>query len=123
MKPKGHLHLATYCKELLPFGTAQNASTLTVLLPFTDVGSENQAIKVTLENEDASNTCDLIVEPSHNGVYPDSLRRQVVTVQPLSEGSIEIHDLMDTFVRVSAQTASPAFPVVSVKWGIVSRER
>jgi hypothetical protein len=123
MKPKGHLHLATYCKELLPFGAAQNASTLTVLLPFTDVGSENQAIKVTLENEDLTNTCDLIVEPSHNGTFPDALRRQVVTVQPQSEGSIEIHDLMDTFVRVSAQTASPAFPVVSLKWGIVARER
>jgi hypothetical protein len=119
VKTKGHLHLATYCKELLPFGASVSVSALTTLLPFTDVGSENQGIKVVLENSDPTNTCTLIVDVSHAGTYPDLLRRQQATAQPQDECSVELHDLMDTYIRISAQ--SPG--TVSVKFGIVARER
>lgn len=110
--------------ELFPFGIAQSVSTLTTLLPFTDLGSENQDVTIFLENDDATNTCTLIVDVSHGGIYANSARKQTAIAQPLDECSIEIRCPNPfTWVRIAAQTASPGFPTVAVKWGIVCQQR
>lgn len=121
MKPRGHLHLATYCKELIPSTAVSLGPGLVVLLPFTDVGSENQHVSVHLENDDPAITVTLIVDVSHNGLYPNSARRQTAIAQAQDEASIELHSPMPyTFIRVSAQ---PASGTPSGKYAIVSQER
>lgn len=110
--------------ELIPFGDAQSVSTLTTLLAFTDIGSENQHIAVVLENGDPTNTCTLIVDVSHGGIYPNSARRQSAIAQPHDEASVEISTPEPyTYIRISAQTASPGFPAVSIRWGVVVQQR
>lgn len=114
-----HPHLALFAKELIPFGASVSVSSLTTLLPFTDVGTKSLNVKVVLENDDLTSTCDLIVDVSHGGTFPDPLRKQVVTAQPQSEASIELHCLLDTYIRIAAQ--SPG--TVLVKFAIVAMER
>lgn len=124
MRNKGHITPPLYCLELVSYGASQNVSTLTTLLPFTDVGSENQHVTIFLDNLDATNTVDLIVDVSHGGVHANSFRQQRVTVEASGEGSVELpHPMPYTYVRISAQTASPSFPAVQVKWAIVVQQR
>lgn len=124
MQNRGHVTPPLYCMELIPYGAAQNVSTLTTLLPFTDIGSENQFATIFLDNQDATNTVDLIVDVSHGGAHANSFRQQRITISPLDEGSIDLEAPNTfTFVRVSAQTASPAFPTVGIKWAIVVQQR
>lgn len=121
MKPKGHLHLATYCKELVPATAATFGPGLVVLLPFTDVGSENQHVAVILQNDDAAIAVDLIVDVSHGGVYANPDKQQKVTVAAQSEGSVEIGPPNPhTYIRVSAQPASGS---PTGKYAIVTQER
>jgi hypothetical protein len=121
VKVAGHLGLATYCKELIPLTTV-GLSGLTVLLPFTDVGSENQHVAVILENADPTIAIDLIVDVSHGGLYPNSARRQIKTAQPNGdEVSIEITSPNPyTYIRVSAQ---PASGTPNARYAIVAQER
>lgn len=120
MKPSGHLHLATYCKELIPLTTV-SLSGLTTLLAFTDLGTANQSIAVMLQNDDAAIAVDLIVDVSHGGIYPNDDRRQVRTARPQGEASVELTAPNPyTYIRVSAQ---PASGTPSIKYAIVTQER
>jgi hypothetical protein len=114
---------SVYVEEVYPYVTAQNVSTLTTLLNWTDLGSDYSDLAFQLDNTDASNTCTLIVEASQGGTRPND-RQLTYTVPASKEGSLEIAGPnLYTYYRVTAQTASPSFPTVSIRWAVIGRRR
>ena len=95
-----------------------SVSTLTVLEAFTNRGSKYRGLLYTLINLDGSNTVDLILETSQDGTRPDSRIKWQETAAAGEQVSVEIDATMRFYWRLSAQTASPGFPTVSVKWEI-----
>lgn len=116
-------HGSVYAEEPYPYSAATNVSTLTTLLNWTDLGSDWASLAFHLDNTDVTNTCTLIVEASQGSLRAND--RQQTYVVPLSrEGSIEIGPPnLYTFYRISAQTVSPSFPVVSIKWAVTGQRR
>lgn len=105
----------------LNWSDSTNVSTLTTLMPFLRV-DPYVTVSVHLQNLDATNSVDLIVDPSAGGTLPNISRRQTYTAGPGEEVSIEFGAPMwARSIRISAQTESPGFPVVPVRWCILGK--
>lgn len=105
--------------HLIPFNPAgQSISTLTTLLGFTEWAGIF-SLRFWLINLDSTNTVDLIVEASPDGVHVDEERIWTRTINPGKAKSIYVGPFADLrFYRATAQTSSPTYPVVSGKFGV-----
>jgi len=102
-------------RRSIPFGDLVNVSTLTTLLQF-QTWTNLDSLLVALVNLDTTNPVTLRVETSEDGIHPDD--EYFEKVAPAGkQASIEIGpSARRTYWRVSAYTASPAYPTVAVKW-------
>lgn len=110
-----------------PSGTGEwsadvDVSVLTVLLPFLRIGENIDVVCITAIN-DGANDGNLIVEFSEDGIHTDDLlgpgQNGGPLVFPVAAGkqcSTEIGpNIMRRFVRLSAYTSDPAFPVTQIR--------
>lgn len=104
--------------EIKALSAATNVSTLTVLLDWFDVSGFGLVI-ATIQNLDGANNVTLIVDVSRGGSSKNTGRQQTALVAAGDEGDIEVSiPNPRKYIRVSAQTDSPGFPTVSVKWAL-----
>lgn len=92
-----------------------NVGALTVLKAWTPLGSSYETLLFVLQNTDGATACDLIVETSEDGVYPDGTQTWTIAAAAGKQASLEVTDVIRKYWRVSAQTAGPT---VAVKWSI-----
>lgn len=113
-----------YWREIASYGTAQNVSTLTTLLAFTDYGTEYKSLCVYIENDDGANNVNLVIDVSHGGTYKVTEMSTTVAVAAQQEGYAYIGDTNPfTYIRIAAQTDSPGFPTVQIKWALLGIPR
>ena len=94
-----------------------NVSTLTPLLAFTAVSRHHDRLWVTLDNTDGTNVVFLQVENSMNGTRVDVDSPPVLEIAAGKTGSICINpEDRREYVRVSAYSLTPGFPVVAIRW-------
>ena len=123
MKPRSPQTLQTWV-EIIPFGAPVPVSTLTTLLAFTDLGSDWERVAIMLSNEDATNEVTLIVEVSHGGAHANDERTQMKSCPALAERSVLIDAPNEfTYVGIAAQTDSPSYPTVNVKFAVLGIHR
>lgn len=92
-----------------------NVAALTVLKAFTNLGSGYHTLLFALQNTDASNSVDMVIETSEDGVFSDTTKWTISTPAQ-KQGSLEVGPgLLRRFWRISAVTAGPT---VAVKWAV-----
>lgn len=103
---------------LIDFGSPQNVSTLTTLETFT-LFEGFKTLLFTVVNLDSSNSVTMILETSQDGIHPDDDKTYLVSAGPGKQASNEVGPCpLRRWWRISAQTQSPTFPIVAVKWQI-----
>lgn len=113
-----------YWETIFEYGADIAVSTLTVLLSFTDIGSEFADICIFLDNRDPDDDVYLVVEVSHGGTHPCDSGAQTKIVSPGTEDFVQLsYPNPFTSIRISARTASPSFPAATVKWAIIGLRR
>ncbi|HQR17695.1 MAG TPA: hypothetical protein PK948_04975 [Gemmatimonadales bacterium] len=116
----GRIPRARWWNVLADVTTPQDVSTLTTLLAFTSYGETHDGFAVHLENLDGANDVALIVEVSHNGSHPNTERTQTHLAHAGEEVTVTIDPPNPfTYIRITAQTNSPGFPTVQVKWALL----
>lgn len=93
---------------------------LTTLLAFTDYGSDFEALAVFLNNQDATNPADLIVDVSHGGTDKIGELTQTKTC-PADEEVCVILGAPHPFTNIRIGATS-AF-TVNVKWALLGLPR
>lgn len=109
----------------LPNGLqSANISTLTPLFPFTNLALAVGPIPVTafilaIINLDPTNSIIVNFEVSEDGIHPDAARSYNYEVAPGMQQSLSISGPdADTYFAITAQSMSPSFPTVAVKWAV-----
>jgi hypothetical protein len=106
-----------YTKQPL---TARSISTLTPLLDWFTC-EHGHRMFVVLINDDGSNNANLIVETSEDPSVSKKVDAMVFNSPclPSAQTSIEIDNpSARKYYRVSAQTDSPGFPTVNIRWQV-----
>jgi hypothetical protein len=110
-----------YDRTIVDTAPAANVSTLTTLLPFTDVSDYN-SVSAHLINLDATNEVTLIFDTSVGGGRPNLSKRYTATAGPGEECSIDTAmPMWAKYVRLSAQTTGPGYPTVQVQWTLLGK--
>ena len=101
-----------------------NVSTLTVLKAFTNLGSSYHTLLVAVQNTHATETAYVTVETSEDGVYPDANVIWTLTCPAQKQASLELGPgILRRYWRISANTTSPGYPTVALKWCVRGCER
>lgn len=109
--------------EIKALSGSTNVSTLTVLQDWLDVSGYELVIP-TIQNLDGANNVTLIVDVSRSGSSKNTGRQQTMLVAAGDEGDVEISiPNPRRKIRISAQTDSPAFLTVAVKWALDGIQR
>ena len=96
-----------------------NVSTLTVLKAFTNLGSDYHTLLFAVQNTHATETCYFTIETSEDGVYPDANVTWYLTCPAQKQASLEVGPgILRRYWRISANTTSPGYPTVAVKWAV-----
>lgn len=103
--------------------TPTTVSTLTVLMPFTELAAELETLLFYVLNQSATETVTATLETSEDGVLADSDRTYTLTAPPSTQASQEVQLPLRTYWRLSASTASPTFNTASVRWGVKAGRR
>ena len=103
-------------EEVLAFGAPVSVSVNTPLLAPQDFQGNLRDLCVNVVNLDATNPVTVTVTPIPDGVHPDPGKSTSFSVAPGKAGSSELGPgyLLRQVFEVTAQTASPAFPTVSI---------
>lgn len=122
--PNARLPRHIYWETIFEYGTPVNVDALTVLLAYTDFGSDFADLCVLLDNTDPTIPVYLRVEPSHGGTRPMDSARTERSIAASSEDFVHIaYPNPFTFLRISAYTQTPAFPTVAVRWAVIGLRR
>jgi len=103
--------------------TTVSVSTLTALMDWTDLSGYPDIVPVLI-NDDATNNVNLIVETSDDpgGTKKPDIFQRTTAIPALKQGAEDITNHRK-YWRISAQTDSPGFPTVSVRWALMCDSR
>jgi len=96
-----------------------NVSTLTVVKNWINLGSTYHTLLFAVQNTHATESCFVTVETSEDGVYPDANVTWLITCPAQKQASLEVGPgILRRYWRISANTTSPGYPTVAVKWAV-----